>query len=214
MDDTLNDQLFRLEQDVQQSKDSLKQIRLRPWHIFILLCMGCVLCVVIKRCNKRIGTGHKCFKALRWCCSICYMILLLLHLLLCVLGVEKIDMVYVYMLIGFIVLGPFLPSLPSCYKKIPIICCGRRKYCFCKQTKRDISEFLSNIDQHVPSEERLSDIKEGCRSKGVDQLKTILETKFSNKKMDILFTGSSVERFGVPTSADLLILISCYISKA
>ena len=84
------------------------------------------------------------------------------------------------------------------------VSCGHRKLIFTGTSSKSLQEILLCVGQEIPTEEELLQLKERTESY-LNDIKVELE-KAAGKQMKLIFSGSTVERYGIPV---MLLSHSC-----
>uniref|UniRef100_A0A7M5X3U4 Mab-21-like HhH/H2TH-like domain-containing protein n=1 Tax=Clytia hemisphaerica TaxID=252671 RepID=A0A7M5X3U4_9CNID len=198
----MEDETLKKLDSINEEIDTLNRLSLSP-TIMVGGTSSIILLCTIACCTRYVGHGHRYFKCIRWYYLVHQLALLLLDLSLHLADIIPVNQTYIYFLIVSIIFGVILGFLPTYIKRAPSLCCGTRLCCSCvRQTKFNLKELLQDIDRDIPTDRELSNLKQICLDKGIEKYRLALENWFLNAPIEILFTGSAVERFGLPILSD------------
>ncbi|XP_068744137.1 uncharacterized protein [Montipora capricornis] len=77
------------------------------------------------------------------------------------------------------------------------VACGHRKCCFTGRSSKPLREILLSVDSKIPTEEQFQEFKEKALLY-LNDIKTPLEDIVATTTFQFIFSGSAVERFGIP----------------
>lgn len=164
-----------------------------------------ILFVAAKLCNRKIGCGNKSYKYLKWMFFVCHVVWLLIYVLLFATGLlqqDNFNIVIIYYQGAMVGVGLLMPFFPACYKKTPRVCCGRRFYCFFKQTDKSLAQTLQEIDTDITPDEELVFLKQKCL-RYVESFRMALQKTFASRALaTVEMVGSTTERFGLPMAQE------------
>ncbi|XP_068729323.1 uncharacterized protein [Montipora capricornis] len=84
-------------------------------------------------------------------------------------------------------------SLIACFP----VSCGHRRFWFSGRSSKPLREILLSVDSEIPTEEKLQEFKEKALLY-LNDFKIALEETMSTTTFQFIFSGSAVERFGIP----------------
>ena len=77
------------------------------------------------------------------------------------------------------------------------VACGHRKCIFTGRSSKPLRDILLSVDENIPREEDLTEFKDKALAV-MNDIRTELERKMQRTRFQLIFSGSAVERYGIP----------------
>ena len=171
---------------------------------FLRSCPGILSYLVVKlcclSCNPKVERTSNIFKYAPPLLFGLQTVILVSYLLLCYSGIMAFNIIITIYLSLYILCALFTWKW---YKKIPVFCFGRRRCFAYTRSEESLKEILLRVDLFVPIRQEVASLQNICMRKGGEVVRYSLERKFNEiHPVNVLFTGSAFENFGLPTSSD------------